>query len=198
MGFAVYLGVTRPDAEAHLLPLVQQCLASPLPAPWMQQQDPSSGRVFYGNPHTKQTSWDHPAKGAFLAAIDKARQEHKDHPASHTGHNNIDNMKQQQQQAAQHNKFQRLQPAQKEALEVLAAQCGVELVDGQQKPLAVPEHCADALIWGVLQANVEELGFAVHKDAQGKIYYEKKSDGSTSWDSPIVAEVKRRIIQSKN
>lgn len=67
-GFATYIGIDVAK-EPHLLPLAQQCLAAPPPAPWQPVKDPSSGRVYYANSQTQATTWDHPLLPTFKERV---------------------------------------------------------------------------------------------------------------------------------
>jgi len=73
VSMAEYLGI-RPLSESHLLWIAVDALKAPLPVSWAAQSD-ASGRVFFYNHVTRESSWDHPLDPYFRNMRDKYRRE---------------------------------------------------------------------------------------------------------------------------
>jgi hypothetical protein len=69
--YAVFLGID-PDRDPDLLFIAEQAYFSPLPPPWQEHAEPSSGNVFYYNPQTRQSAWAHPLEEQFRAMAARA------------------------------------------------------------------------------------------------------------------------------
>lgn len=57
--FADYMEVDS-NKEPHLLYIVAESMTQPLPAEWVDVEDEASGRTYYYNHDTNETSWEHP------------------------------------------------------------------------------------------------------------------------------------------
>jgi len=82
VSMAEYLGI-RPLSESHLLWIAVDALKAPLPISWIAQSD-ASGRTFFYNHVTRESSWDHPLDPYFRNMRDKYRREGLSSPTAGT------------------------------------------------------------------------------------------------------------------
>ena len=59
LDFADYMEVDAKE-ELHLLYIVAESMTQPLPTDWVEVEDEASGRAYYFNQETNETSWEHP------------------------------------------------------------------------------------------------------------------------------------------
>ena len=57
--FADFMDVNS-ETEGYLLYIVAESMTQPLPVDWAEVEDESSGRTYYYNQNTNETSWEHP------------------------------------------------------------------------------------------------------------------------------------------
>ncbi|RLN38524.1 hypothetical protein BBJ28_00020379 [Nothophytophthora sp. Chile5] len=63
------------DAESYLLPLVQEALLAELPADW-EQGETDDGTLYYFNPTTEESIWEHPLDAHYRELIQTKQKEH--------------------------------------------------------------------------------------------------------------------------
>ncbi|RLN98638.1 hypothetical protein BBJ28_00018371 [Nothophytophthora sp. Chile5] len=63
------------DAESYLLPLVQEALLAELPADW-EQGETEDGTLYYFNPTTEESIWEHPLDAHYRELIKTKQKEH--------------------------------------------------------------------------------------------------------------------------
>jgi len=83
--YAEWLGM-KPEEDADLLWIAHQGLQTPLPKPWKACES-SNGDIFYYNPVTNASSWDHPCDEELrqLYASERAKKKAKQQPPAAPG-----------------------------------------------------------------------------------------------------------------
>eukprot|EP00927_Polykrikos_kofoidii_P043124 TRINITY_DN37192_c0_g1_i1.p1 TRINITY_DN37192_c0_g1~~TRINITY_DN37192_c0_g1_i1.p1 ORF type:complete len:739 (-),score=82.46 TRINITY_DN37192_c0_g1_i1:155-2284(-) len=72
LGYADFLGID-PETESDLMWIAREGVSAPVPPPWKACQNEES-ELFYWNPETQQSLWDHPADAHYQALLKEHRK----------------------------------------------------------------------------------------------------------------------------
>lgn len=118
LDMAEYIGIQLPE-EKHLLWIAENALAATVPEPWQEAED-EQGNVFFHNPETGASQYEHPNDSQFVQLLETERMRHQHSVAAKA------DLERQQQEIAQQ------RAAEQEEAEAWANRLAAKAADTQE------------------------------------------------------------------